>query len=65
MKTKALLGLITSSIVASAAPPAFEARAGSPETARPTSLQLATGQYITPTALPGSMQQSLNPRLPG
>jgi len=65
MKTKALLGLITSSIVASAMPPAFEARAGSTEAARPTSLQLATGQYITPTALPGSMQQSLNPRLPG
>src|SRR5437868_11783941 len=63
MKTKKLLGLITSCIVASAVQPAFQARAESAQTAKTTSL-LATGQYITPTALRSSMQQFLNPGLP-
>jgi YVTN family beta-propeller protein len=63
MKTKKLLGLITSCIVASAVQPVFQARAESPETARETLLRLATGQYITPTALRGSAQQFLNPGL--
>jgi len=44
--------------------PAFQARAESAQTAKTTSLQLATGQYITPTALRSSMQQFLNPGLP-
>jgi YVTN family beta-propeller protein len=65
MKMRELLGLIASAIVALAVQPAFQARAGSPEAARAISLQLATGQYITPTALRGSMQQLLNPGLPG
>src|SRR2546425_767751 len=60
MKTNKLLGLITSCIVASAV---FHARAESTETAKAASLRLATGQYITPTALRGSMQQFLNPGL--
>jgi len=64
MKTKKLLALITPCIVASAVQPAFQARAGSPETPKAASPQLATGQYITPTALRGSTQQFLNPQLP-
>jgi YVTN family beta-propeller protein len=64
MKTRKLLGLITSGIVASAVQPAFHARAESLETAKAASLRLATGQYITPTALRGSTQQFLNPQLP-
>jgi len=63
MKTRKLLGLITSGIVASAVQPAFHARAESQETAKAPSLRLATGQYITPTALRGSTQQFLNPKL--
>src|SRR5437899_3692079 len=61
MKTNKLLGLITSCIVASAV---FHARAESTETAKAASLRLATGQYITPTALRGAVQQFLNPGLP-
>src|SRR5467141_38589 len=64
MKTKKLLGLITSGIVASAVQPAFHAHAESQETAQAASLRLATGQYITPAALRGSTQQFLNPKLP-
>src|SRR3984893_7349252 len=64
MKTKKLLALITSCIVASAVQPAFQARAESQETPKAASLQLVTGQYITPTALRGSTQQFLNPQLP-
>jgi YVTN family beta-propeller protein len=63
MKTKKLLGLITSSIVASAVQPVSQARADSPETPRTAPLRLATGQYVTPTALRGSAQQLLNPGL--
>jgi YVTN family beta-propeller protein len=62
MKTKAFLGLITSGIVALAVQPAFKARAEEGAKAKP--LRLATGQYITPTAPPGSVQQFLNPGLP-
>jgi YVTN family beta-propeller protein len=62
MRTRELLGLITSGIVASAVQPAFQARAESPEGASATS-QLATGQYVTPKALRGSIQQLLNPGL--
>src|SRR5229473_4353263 len=63
MKTKELLGLIALGIVASAVQPSFPART---ESFEPTtkSLQLATGQYITPMALSGSVQQFLNPGLP-
>src|SRR5712664_835650 len=63
MKTRKLLGLITSGIVASAVQPAFQARAESQETPKAASLRLATGQYITPTALRASTQQFLNPKL--
>ena len=61
MKTRELFGLITSAIVAAALQPA---RAGSHESAKPASMRIATGQNITPTALPGSVQQLLNPGLP-
>jgi DNA-binding beta-propeller fold protein YncE len=59
MRIKKLIGLITSGILASA--PAFGAHADSAP--RPAPLRLATGQYITPTALRGSAQQLLNPGL--
>src|SRR6266850_1404679 len=61
MKTRELFGLITSAIVAATLQPA---RAGSHESAKPASMRIATGQNITPTALPGSVQQLLNPGLP-
>jgi hypothetical protein len=65
MKTKELLGLIALGIVASAVQPSFPARAESSErTTKVKPLQLATGQYITPLALSGSVQQFLNPGLP-
>src|SRR5215467_4316916 len=32
--------------------------------AQTSATQLATGQYITPTVIPGSIQQPLNPGLP-
>src|SRR5256712_3496870 len=60
MKTNKLLGLITSCMVVSVV---FNARAEPTETAKAASQRLATGQYITPTALRGSMQQLLNPGL--
>src|SRR5258708_33513422 len=64
MKTKELLGL-TLGIVASAVQPLFPAWAESSEpTTKAESLQLATGQYVTPMALSGSVQQFLNPGLP-
>jgi YVTN family beta-propeller protein len=65
MKTKELLGLIALGMVASAVQPSFQARAESSEpTTEAKSLQLATGQYITPMAVSGSVQQFLNPGLP-
>jgi len=65
MKTEKLFGLITLSLVVSAVQPSFQARADSSEpTTKANSLQLATGQYITPMALSGSVQQFLNPGLP-
>src|SRR5215475_14263575 len=39
-------------------------RAQSPDPANAAAFQTATGQYITPTAMRGSVQQLLNPGLP-
>jgi YVTN family beta-propeller protein len=43
--------------------PAALMRADHPASPSGTSFQTATGQYITPTALPGAVQQFLNPGL--
>jgi len=56
MKTKALLGLIACGLLGSAAQPILQAHAEPPQWRKPPSLQLATGQYLTPLALAGSTQ---------
>jgi hypothetical protein len=57
--------LITVGSVASAVHLSSPARAESSEPATTAqSLQLATGQYITPMAMSGSVQRFLNPGLP-
>src|SRR5689334_19178852 len=60
MKTRILLGLITLGIAASVVALSLQVSAQGPQ-----GPQTATGQHITPTALPGSVQQFLNPGLPG
>src|SRR5215471_682806 len=61
IKKRNLLGLITLGVAACAVALSFQVHAqNSPQNAG----QTATGQYITPTALGGSLQQFLNPGLP-
>ncbi len=64
MNTRLLLGLIKFGITASAVALSFQAHAESPEPPKAMPLQLATGQYVTPTAPRGAVQQFLNPGLP-
>jgi YVTN family beta-propeller protein len=61
MRTRRLLGCIKGGITLAAVALAFPARAEVPS---PPPMQLATGQYITPTAPRGAVQQFLNPGLP-
>lgn len=66
MKHKKLksLGLIAVAFAVSAVAVTLHVHAGPPKDLKNvTSLQTATGQYITPTALPGAVQQFLNPGL--
>jgi YVTN family beta-propeller protein len=58
-----LLGLIKFGITASAVALSLQAQAESREHPKAMPLQLATGQYVTPTALHGAVQQFLNPGL--
>jgi YVTN family beta-propeller protein len=58
MKTRMLLDSIKYGILAAGVSVAAEARADAPAT------QLATGQFVTPTAARGALQQFLNPGLP-
>src|SRR5215471_9203322 len=61
IKKRNLLGLITLGVAACAVALSFQVHAqNSPQNAG----QTATGQYITPTALGGAVQQPLNPGLP-
>ena len=61
IKTPKLIGLITLGVAACAVALSFQVHAqNSPQNAG----QTATGQYITPTALGGALQQFLNPGLP-
>jgi len=66
MKTQKSLGLLKLGIIASAVLLAMQTRAdlreGTEDTEH-TGLQLATGQYITPTFVRGAVQQFLNPGL--
>jgi DNA-binding beta-propeller fold protein YncE len=65
MKTPTLLGLITFGIAASAVALSLQVHAQAPSGPKKVdATQTATGQYITPTALPGAVQQFLNPGLP-
>src|SRR5215831_10021083 len=63
IKTRTLLSLMTFCIAASVMALSLAVHAQSPN--NPTGLQTAPGQYITPTALRGAVQQFLNPELPG
>jgi YVTN family beta-propeller protein len=63
MKTR-IAGLMKVGIAASAVALSIPADAEYPENPKPMPLQLATGQYVTPTALRGAVQQFLNPGLP-
>ena len=66
MKTQMLLGWIKLGIAASAVMLSLQARADSPDHRGPqraTPLQIATGQFVTPTAPRGAVQQFLNPGL--
>src|SRR5262245_40663950 len=62
MKTRLLLGLIMFGIAASALVLNLRVRAQSSD---PKALQTAPGHFVTPLAVPGAVQQYLNPRLPG
>jgi YVTN family beta-propeller protein len=58
MKTRMLLRSITYGLAAAGVAVSLEARADEP------AMQLATGQFVTPTAARGALQQFLNPGLP-
>src|SRR5215471_1358274 len=57
--------LITFGIAALAVTLSFQVHAQSPDPANLKAAQTATGQYVTPMALRGAVQQILNPGLPG
>src|ERR1700716_4135398 len=63
MRTRMLLDSIKYGIIASAVALSVEARADPPAGASAMPLELATGQFVTPTAPRGSVQQFLNPGL--
>jgi YVTN family beta-propeller protein len=73
MQTSTFRNLLTLSVIAAAALLVLQARADDEhsrsqahEHSRSQALvQLPSGQYITPTAIPGALQQFLNPGLPG
>jgi DNA-binding beta-propeller fold protein YncE len=64
MRRHFLLGSITFGMVAAAAASSLPARAGNGDRSKPMPIQIATGQFITPTAPRGAVQQLLNPGLP-
>jgi YVTN family beta-propeller protein len=61
MRTKKYLTLLKLTLLTSAAPLVMQAHAEAREHTK--SLQLATGQYVTPTFVRGAVQQYLNPGL--
>jgi YVTN family beta-propeller protein len=64
MKKQKFQALLKIAILASAAQIVMPAHAELPERGRALPLQLATGQFITPTFIRGAVQQFLNPGLP-
>src|SRR5215468_11319146 len=64
MKKRMLLGSIHYGVGTSIIALAMQASGGPPAPPPIVPQQTATGQYITPTALPGAKQQFLNPGLP-
>jgi DNA-binding beta-propeller fold protein YncE len=62
MRTRTLLDSIKYGITASAVAVSLQARAQ--PSSNDVALQLATGQFVTPTAPRGALQQFLNPGLP-
>src|SRR5262247_3507907 len=65
MKVTYATRLMMFGIAASAVVLSLQLHAQSPDHANVTAVQTATGQYITPAALRGAVQQFLNPGLPG
>src|SRR5215468_4494291 len=63
MKKRMLLGSIHYGVGTSIIALAMQASGGPPAPPPIVPQQTATGQYITPTALPGAKQQFLNPKL--
>ncbi len=64
IRTRTLAGLMTLGAAASLVTLSLAVHAQSPNQLSVPAVQTATGQYVTPTALPGAVQQFLNPRLP-
>src|SRR5215475_14243444 len=65
MKVTYATPLMMFGIAASAVALSFTVHAQSPDHANVKAAQTATGQYVTPTAMRGAVQQFLNPKLPG
>src|SRR6516162_11783648 len=64
-KTPILLGMIAFGFTAFAVVLSLQVHAQAPGSSKNVAaMQTATGQYVTPTALRGAMQQFLNPGLP-
>src|SRR5262245_66515134 len=63
MQTSTFRNLLTLGVIA-AALLAMQARADDEPSRYPALVQLTSGQYLTPTAIPGALQQFLNPGLP-
>src|SRR5262245_35944035 len=62
-KTPILLGMIAFGFTAVAVVLSLQVHAQAPGSSKVASMQTATGQYITPTALRGAVQQFLKPGL--
>src|SRR5690349_17247299 len=64
MKMRSLVVSMTLGLAATALVFGLQMRAESPNHAHPQAWQTATGQFITPLAIEGTVQQFLNPGLP-
>jgi hypothetical protein len=64
MLTSTFRNLLTLGVIAAAVLLALQARADDEQSSQLTLVQLPTGQYTTPLAPPGAVQQFLNPGLP-
>src|SRR5262245_5918259 len=64
MLTSKFRNLLMLGVIAAAVLLALQARADDEDSRKLTRVQLPTGQYTTPLALPGAVQQFLNPGLP-